>query len=92
MAFAQQPFDITDYNNQTYNNTNSDKQTKFDKLNKLILEQEPNYAPEYPHRDLIDLIKKLLIKSKSERLTDPQLIKKHPFFEGIDFEKLEKDS
>lgn len=36
-----------------------------------------------------DLLEKLLVRDPNTRLTDPALIKKHPWFDGIDWVKLE---
>jgi hypothetical protein len=38
--------------------------------------------------EAVDLISKLLIRNMDERLQEPNVIKKHPFFKKIDFDLL----
>ena len=54
-----------------------------------IINDEPEY-PEYLSDEVIDLIKKLLIKNPDKRLGNngADEIKKHIFFEGMNWEKL----
>ena len=54
-----------------------------------ITNDEPEY-PEYLSDEVIDLIKKLLIKNPDKRLGNngADEIKKHIFFEGMNWEKL----
>jgi len=59
---------------------------------KLI--QSIYYSPvTYPRNILSDnaisLIEALLEKDPHKRLEDPEIVKRHPFFRGIDWEKLE---
>jgi len=37
-----------------------------------------------------NLLEQLLVRDPEQRLTDPKLIKKHPFFSSIDWKKLEQ--
>jgi RAC serine/threonine-protein kinase len=62
--------------------------------NEELMYEKILYAPlEIPDTfsdDAKDLISKLLDRDPNLRLKDPSLIKRHPFFRGLDFEKLEK--
>jgi len=46
--------------------------------------------PDFFPPDMVDLLSKLMDKNPNTRLSDFEVIKAHPFFDGIDFEKLEK--
>jgi len=50
----------------------------------------PLQIPDIFSNDAKDLISKLLERDPNQRLKDPKLIKQHPFFKNIDFEKLAK--
>jgi len=50
----------------------------------------PLQIPDTFSNDAKDLISKLLERDPNLRLKDPNLIKKHPFFRSIDFEKLSR--
>eukprot|EP01099_Mayorella_cantabrigiensis_P003426 TRINITY_DN262_c0_g1_i2.p1 TRINITY_DN262_c0_g1~~TRINITY_DN262_c0_g1_i2.p1 ORF type:complete len:373 (-),score=100.12 TRINITY_DN262_c0_g1_i2:422-1540(-) len=59
---------------------------KKEELEKLILTTEPHY-PSHLSPEASDVLQKLLVKNPAERLKSPE-IRKHPFFNGIDWEKL----
>jgi len=49
---------------------------------------EPLNIPDTVSPNAADLLRKLLERDPTKRLANPVEIKKHPFFKGIDFEKL----
>lgn len=55
-----------------------------------ILWKKPNLSSPLLSNNARDLLSKLLTKKPSQRLTDPEMIKKHPFFSGIDWTLLQK--
>uniref|UniRef100_A0A6B2LEW5 Protein kinase domain-containing protein n=1 Tax=Arcella intermedia TaxID=1963864 RepID=A0A6B2LEW5_9EUKA len=59
------------------------------KMYKLIVEGALEF-PDYVNKDTIDIISKLLEKDPQTRLQDPAEIKKHPYFNGINWVKLVK--
>ncbi|KAK1857697.1 hypothetical protein I4F81_000312 [Pyropia yezoensis] len=56
-------------------------------LHRRILRCKPK-LPRYLTRDAHALLKALLTRDPAARLTDPAVVKRHPFFRGIDWEAL----
>lgn len=56
-------------------------------LFEAIMNEEPNY-PGHLSYEAVYLISQLLIKDPTKRLTDPNLIKQHPFFKGVNWANL----
>jgi len=44
--------------------------------------------PDFVHADARNLLEQLLERDADKRLTEPNLIKRHPFFKAVDWEKL----
>jgi len=67
----------------------SDPRRVFDKIEKLILQNQPSFPP-YFSDSAIDLIKQLLVIDPTKRLGVPDMedIKKHAFFLGLDWQAL----
>lgn len=62
-----------------------------DTIEKIINEirhQENILFPDYASKEIMDLITKLLQKNKTKRLKSIPKIKKHSFFENVDFDKI----
>lgn len=53
----------------------------------LIREEDPG-IPGYLHKDLQDLLLRLLEKDPNKRLSSAEEVKKHPWFKAVDWEKL----
>ena len=58
-------------------------------LHENILFKEPSFPNSLTH-NACDLISKLLKKDPASRLTDADLIKRHPFFSSVDWSKVEE--
>jgi len=59
------------------------------KVYNKILTREVKY-PRNLSTNALDLMERVLVKDPENRLSDPVSIKAHPFFDGIDWEKLSK--
>jgi serine/threonine protein kinase len=66
--------------------------TSEDSLFNAIISKEPNLKSPYLSTPARDLLSKLLHKNPKKRLRDPLIIKTHPFFRDIDWDKLVQKS
>eukprot|EP00760_Papus_ankaliazontas_P030149 PhM_4_TR4624/c0_g3_i1/m.43087 len=56
----------------------------------LITNTEPDYTLPTLSPTAVDLLRLLLVKSPMKRMTNPKLMRHHPFFRGFDFKKAER--
>ena len=73
--FGRRPFDYPDTGRELV-----DRETLYDNIRRTNI-----VFPLWADERITSLITELLKKDPKERLTDPQMIKEHPFFEGIDW-------
>jgi serine/threonine protein kinase len=62
--------------------------TSEESLFNAIISKEPSFKSPYLSTPARDLLSKLLNKNPKKRLRDPLVMKAHPFFRDIDWEKL----
>jgi len=55
-----------------------------------IITAEIDFSKHHFTPEAQDIIKQFLIRDPNQRLQDPNLIKRHPWFKSIDWEKLER--